>query len=122
AKRHFRFEHEIPLTWMELVERDRHGVVRLLLFVALEQSASHDAEFTLSEILEPATDMRAIEEFLGQTGVSGAQLVAESVDPDKPGFWELIPMLLRASGGDDRVASYLRGRLFSGGWTGSPLP
>jgi len=116
-----RLDDDLPLSWRMLQSVDRPGVLRMLLRLALVPDASWRTARQLSQMLEPARDRDVVLRFLEEKDGRAAALLAESLDPERDGFWELARELIVRSGGDEAVTDNLLGRLGSGVWSGSAV-
>jgi hypothetical protein len=115
-------EDEIPLAWRTLADKAPSDLVRICLRAAAAPHTNYSIDWALGEAIEPARDRGVLLDFVRESGVDAARLVADTLDADKPGFWELAADLVAVSGGDERVASRLIGRLGSGAGWGSLVP
>jgi hypothetical protein len=112
---------EIPLAFETLRKTDRRGLIPMLLGLTSQLEATSRLDTIVEDEIDPLVDREALLAFARGAGVEGARAVAQHLNPEKPGFWEVARDLLAEWGNDDR----LRQRLLSalpGGWSGSALP
>ena len=110
----------LPMAWGVLKNRDRPGLILMLLRLAVTPEASHWIGWELSQLMDPSQDHEVLLDFARQAGVEGARLVARHLDADKPGFWELARDLI-AGWDDEEVRQGLSAPLLSGEWSGSAV-
>lgn len=110
----------LPMAWRVLKNRDRPGLILMLLRLAMTPEASHWIGWELSQLMDPLQDHEVLLDFARQAGVEGARLVARHLDADKPGFWELARDLI-AGWDDEEVRQSLSAPLLSGEWSGSAV-
>lgn len=120
--RRFSLDHELPLVWRVLEERDRSGLLRMLLRLAVNPEAPYWIDYMLLNLIDPSRDREVLLHFAQEVGVEGANAVALNLDADKPGFWELARDLIVGWGHDDRVKERLLSQLMGGSWSGSAVP
>ncbi len=113
---------ELHMVWKTLTARHRPALVGRLLRLALRANAPFWVQRQLERTLEPAGDRGLLVSFATEGGVAAARLVADLLDAEAAGFWEIARDLLIAWGDDQVVSSRLVGRLGSGSWQGSAVP
>ncbi|MGH7263732.1 MAG: hypothetical protein ACREMB_02610, partial [Candidatus Rokuibacteriota bacterium] len=116
-----RLEDDLPLSWRLLQGADHAGALRMLLRLALQPAASWRVQWQISRMLRPDQDRDLILGFLEEGDGRAAALVAENLDPESQGFWDLARELIIRSAGDDVVTDSLLGRLGGGAWSGSAV-
>ena len=118
----FNLSDELPLVWRTLEGRNRRGLLRMLLQLALNPELPYWIDLMLSQLIDPAQDREVLRQFAREAGIEGARAVALHLEADKPGFWGLARDLIVGWGDDDRIKERLAGHLFSGSWSGSAVP
>lgn len=111
----------LPMAWGVLKNRDRPGLILMLLRRAMTPEASHWIGWELSQEMDPWQDRDLLLNFAREVGVAGAHLIARHLDADKWGFWELARDLI-AGWDDEEVGQGLSAPLLSGEWSGSAVP
>lgn len=119
--RRLNLDHELPLVWRTLKERNRSGLLRMLLRFALNPDLPYWIDWMLSELIDPSRDRETLLQFVQEAGIEGARAVALNLEADKPGFWELARDLIVGWGDDDRVKDTLLSHLMGGSWTDSAV-
>jgi len=122
ADRRFNPDHELPLAWGTLKERNRNGLLRMLLRLAMNPEPPYWIDLMLSQLIDPAQDRELLLQFAREAGIDGARAVALNLEADKPGFWDLVRDLIVGWGDDDRIKETLASHLFGGSWTDSAVP
>jgi hypothetical protein len=120
--RRFNLDHELPRVWRTLEERNRIGLLRMLLRFAMNPEPPYWIDWMVSRLIDPSRDREALLQFANENGIEGARVVALNLDAAKLGFWELARDLIVGWGEDDQIKGTLASRLFSGGWWGSAVP
>jgi len=116
------WEYELPLVWETLRQRDRQGLLLMLLRLVMTADVPYSIDWTLSQMIDPSQDRELLLQFSREAGTEGARTIALNLDADKQGFWELARDLIVGWGDDDRVRERLLGQLMSGRWSGSAVP
>lgn len=114
--------HELTLALATLRERDRPGLIQMLLRLASKSEASWSIDAVVEDEVNPVADRDTVLEFARHVGVDGARTVALTLSAEKPGFWELARELLAEWGDDNQVRDRLLSALPGDGLAGSALP
>lgn len=111
---------DLPLSWRVLKTRERRGALELVLRAAGWSDTPWQIAQELPGLIDPRLDRDFLLAWLKQAGPGGARLLARSLDPERPAFWELAPDLI-VGPSDDEAGADLIDRLHTGGWSGSAL-
>jgi DNA-binding transcriptional ArsR family regulator len=109
--------HDLPLSWSTLKKKDPRGALEIVLHAARLPNAWSIAD-ELPGLVDPARDRGHVLRWLKQGGASGVRFLAGSLDPDRPGFWQLVPDLILTFP-DEETGETLVDRLHTGSWSGS---
>jgi hypothetical protein len=121
ARRTTLLQDRLSHSWRALRNADRPGTVQMLLDLAVANGPSEVAR-DLQQVIDPAQDRDALLHWAQETGPPGVAVVADSLDPDRPGFWGLARELLIRWGDDPGVGERLLAHLHTGSWSGSAVP
>jgi hypothetical protein len=114
-------EHDLALSWKTVVRDDRPGSLRMLLRLGMVADASWWIAWQLSTMIDPLRDREVLLEWAHEAGVSGASLVASSLDASREGFWDLARELIVRWGDDTGLGDQLLDRLHTGSWSAVPM-
>ena len=85
--------------------RDRPRLVRMFLETALKDPEEWSVVMELPNLLHPETDTPVLLQFAQEAGLEAARLVANNLDADLPGFWEMLPDFIARWDDDAEVRS-----------------
>lgn len=97
--------HHRNLLIEALSVRDRPRLVRMFLETSLKGPEKWSVMMELPNLLHPETDTAVLFQFAQETGLEAAGLVANNLDADLPGFWEMLPDFIARWGDDAEVRS-----------------
>lgn len=118
GRRRLLWNHQLPLVW-DVLQADAPALLAMLVRVAASPAAPRELRWALEEWIDPGRDRSALVE-LAREDAEYAAVIANSLNPKRPGFWDVARDLIEGAGAD-RVARGLRARVLSGTWKGSPL-
>ncbi|MGH7326401.1 MAG: hypothetical protein ACREJ9_17390 [Candidatus Rokuibacteriota bacterium] len=118
----FQVSNDLARTWKTLLRKERQGVLEVLLELSLNPDPPYWLDWTLSKEIRPDEDLATLLAFAERNSIDGARVVADVVDPERPGFWRLAREFLARWGQDQRLAARLASRTLSGSWLGSAVP
>jgi hypothetical protein len=108
---------DLPRSWSTLKKKDPRGALEIVLRTATLPNAWSIAD-ELPDLVDPVRDRDRLLQWLKQAGASGVRFLARSLDPDRPGFWQLVPDLIPGFP-DEETGEILVDRLHTGSWSGS---
>jgi hypothetical protein len=108
---------DLPRSWSTLKKKDPRGALEVVLRAATLPHAWSIAD-ELPGLVDPARDRDHLLRWLKRAGAGGVRFLGRSLDPDRPGFWQLVPDLILGSP-DEETGETLVDRLHTGSWSGS---